>query len=46
MKQVGLPRLFQGKGAEDQVRVCVPGSRPGEGQYLLALLLVEYGTEE
>ena len=42
VKQVVLPRLFQGKGAGDQVRVWVPGCATGEEAYSIAILLREH----
>ena len=42
VKQVVLPRLFEGKGAADQVRVWVPGCATGEEAYSLAILLREH----
>ncbi|HJU20251.1 MAG TPA: CheR family methyltransferase [Stellaceae bacterium] len=40
-KQV-IPRLFEGKGADDTVRVWVPGCATGEEAYSIAILLREY----
>src|SRR4029077_18953694 len=37
-----VPRLFEGKGAEDTVRVWVPGCATGEEAYSIAILLREY----
>jgi two-component system CheB/CheR fusion protein len=42
VKQVVLPRLFEGKGAGDQVRVWVPGCATGEEAYSVAILLREH----
>ena len=42
VKQVVVPRLFDGKGAGDQVRVWVPGCATGEEAYSLAILLREH----
>lgn len=42
VKQVVVPRLFEGKGARDQVRVWVPGCATGEEAYSLAILLCEH----
>ena len=42
VKQVVVPRLFEGKGAGDQVRVWVPGCATGEEAYSLAVLLREH----
>ena len=36
-----IPEIFQRKGADDQVRVWVPGCATGEEAYSLAMLLVE-----
>lgn len=41
VKQVVLPRLFEGKGRGDSVRVWVPGCATGEEAYSLAILLRE-----
>ncbi|HEY1506131.1 MAG TPA: chemotaxis protein CheB, partial [Stellaceae bacterium] len=37
-----IPRLFEGRGADDTVRVWVPGCATGEEAYSLAILLREY----
>ena len=37
-----VPRLFEGKGADDAVRVWVPGCATGEEAYSIAILLREY----
>ncbi len=37
-----IPRLFEGKGADDSVRVWVPGCSTGEEAYSIAILLREY----
>ena len=37
-----MPQLFAGKGAADQVRVCVAGCASGEEAYSLAILLREH----
>ena len=37
-----VPRIFEGKGADDTVRVWVPGCATGEEAYSLAILLREY----
>lgn len=39
-----IPALFKGKGAEDSVRVWVPGCATGEEAYSIAMLLSEYAT--
>jgi two-component system, chemotaxis family, CheB/CheR fusion protein len=36
-----IPRLFEGKGADDSVRVWVPGCSTGEEAYSIAILLRE-----
>ena len=41
VEQVVMPRLFEGKGASDSVRVWVPGCATGEEAYSLAMLLRE-----
>ena len=38
-----IPRLFQNKSGQDQVRVWVPGCATGEEAYSIAMLLAEYG---
>jgi two-component system CheB/CheR fusion protein len=40
--RVVMPILFEGKGANDVVRVWVPGCATGEEAYSLAILLREY----
>ena len=40
-----VPRLFEGKGAGDQVRVWVPGCATGEEAYSVAMLLGERAEE-
>ncbi len=42
VEQVVIPRLFQGKGPADTVRVWVPGCATGEEAYSLAILLREH----
>lgn len=37
-----IPRLFEGKGADDTVRVWVPGCSTGEEAYSFAILLREH----
>ncbi len=37
-----IPRLFEGRGADDTVRVWVPGCATGEEAYSLAILLREH----
>ena len=38
-----IPRVFQNKSGQDQVRVWVPGCATGEEAYSVAMLLAEYG---
>jgi two-component system, chemotaxis family, CheB/CheR fusion protein len=40
-----VPRLFEGKGADDTVRVWVPGCATGEEAYSIAILLREYADK-
>lgn len=42
VRRIVMPRLFQGKGAADTVRVWVPGCASGEEAYSLAILLCEH----
>jgi two-component system, chemotaxis family, CheB/CheR fusion protein len=37
-----IPKLFEGKGADDEVRVWVPGCSTGEEVYSIAILLREH----
>jgi two-component system CheB/CheR fusion protein len=37
-----IPKLFEGKGADDEVRVWVPGCSTGEEAYSIAILLREH----
>ena len=39
-----IPALFKGKGAEDSVRIWVPGCATGEEAYSIAMLLSEYAA--
>ena len=39
-----LPKLFEGRGADDTVRVWVPGCSTGEEVYSIAILMREYMT--
>ena len=39
-----IPKLFEGKGEADQVRVCVMGCATGEEAYSIAILLAEYAS--
>jgi two-component system CheB/CheR fusion protein len=42
LERVIVPRLFERKDPEDQVRVWVPGCSTGEEAYSIAMLLSEY----
>jgi len=42
LAQQVIPRLFDGKGANDQVRIWVPGCASGEEVYSLAILVLEH----
>ncbi len=39
-----VPRLFEGKGPEDELRVWVPGCATGEEAYSIAMLLLEHAA--
>jgi PAS domain S-box-containing protein len=39
-----IPKLFEGKGAGDQVRACVMGCATGEEAYSIAILLSEHAS--
>ena len=39
-----IPKLFEDKGADDQVRVCVVGCASGEEAYSIAILLSEHAS--
>ena len=39
-----IPKLFEGKGEGDQVRVCVVGCATGEEAYSIAILLAEHAS--
>jgi two-component system, chemotaxis family, CheB/CheR fusion protein len=39
-----IPKLFEGKGEGDQVRVCVMGCATGEEAYSIGILLSEYAS--
>ena len=45
LQQLVMPRLFEGKGASDTIRVWVPGCATGEEVYSLAILLREQAEE-
>jgi chemotaxis methyl-accepting protein methylase len=40
-----IPKLFEGKSAEDQVRVWVPGCATGEEAYTVTMMLAEYSAK-
>lgn len=40
-----VPKLFDGKTTDDQVRVWVPGCATGEEAYTVTMLLLEYAAE-
>jgi two-component system CheB/CheR fusion protein len=42
LSKLVIPRLFEGKGANDTVRVWVPGCATGEEVYSLAILMREH----
>lgn len=39
-----IPKLFEGKGADDAIRVWVPGCATGEEAYSIAILLSEHAA--
>jgi two-component system CheB/CheR fusion protein len=41
-----IPRLFEGKDADGQVRVWVPGCATGEEAYSIAILLRDYASRQ
>ena len=41
LREQVIPRLFEGKGAGDEVRVWIPGCASGEEAYSIAMLLME-----
>ena len=45
LQQLVMPRLFEGKGASDTIRVWVPGCATGEEVYSLAILLREQAEQ-
>lgn len=42
LRSIVIPKLFEGRGAEDAVRVWVPGCATGEEVYSIAILLREH----
>jgi two-component system CheB/CheR fusion protein len=42
LKQTVIPKLFEGRGSEDTVRVWVPGCATGEEVFSIAILLREH----
>jgi two-component system CheB/CheR fusion protein len=42
LEQIALPKLFEGRGAEDTVRVWIPGCATGEEVYSIAILMREH----
>jgi two-component system CheB/CheR fusion protein len=42
LQETGVPALFEGKGAEEALRVWVVGTATGEEAYSLAMLLLEH----
>ena len=40
-----IPRLFEGKGADDSIRIWVPGCSTGEEAYSFAMLLREHAAQ-
>jgi two-component system CheB/CheR fusion protein len=42
LERVVIPKLFEGRGADDVVRVWVPGCATGEEVFSIAILLCEY----
>src|SRR5215469_13161492 len=45
LEQVVMPRLFEGKGPADTIRVWVPGCATGEEVYSLAIMLREQSEQ-
>ena len=45
LQQLVMPRLFEGKGPSDTIRVWVPGCASGEEVYSLAILLREQAEQ-
>jgi two-component system CheB/CheR fusion protein len=42
LEQEVIPKLFEGKGVNDTVRICVPGCATGEEVYSIGILVREY----
>lgn len=42
LAELVIPKIFEGRGAEDTVRIWVPGCATGEEVYSIAILLREY----
>ncbi len=42
LEKLVIPRLFENKGPDDQVRIWVPGCASGEEVYSLAILVLEH----
>ncbi len=45
LESIVIPKLFEGKTAQDTVRVWIPGCASGEEAYSLAILLTEYANK-
>ncbi len=45
LRQTVVPRLFDGKGADNSVRVWVAGCATGEEAYSIAILLCDYAAQ-
>ena len=45
VERIVVPKLFEEKGEDDQVRIWVPGCATGEEAYSLAMLLAEHNVE-
>jgi two-component system CheB/CheR fusion protein len=42
LKELVIPKLFEGKGAEDTVRIWIPGCSTGEEVFSIAILMREH----
>jgi two-component system CheB/CheR fusion protein len=42
LSEIAIPKLFEGRGADETVRVWVPGCATGEEVYSIAMLMREY----